>query len=93
MEIFIPLLKGASNGIYYGGKLRFVHSLVMTLLFRKLDLESIKMIFKFGFEHAYFLGKFVFTYKGLCLLFEKLLGKRLLNNFLAGLISGFIHNQ
>lgn len=28
-------IKGLRNGIYYGGKIRFMHALVMTILFRK----------------------------------------------------------
>ena len=31
-------IKGMRNGIYYGGKIRFMHALVMTLLFKNGSL-------------------------------------------------------
>jgi len=29
-------LRGARNGVYYGGKIRFMHAIVMTFLFKKV---------------------------------------------------------
>lgn len=60
----IKVLKGLRNGLYYGGKVRLVHSLVMTLLFKSLNQKEIVNIMKLGFEHARNLGLFVFGYKG-----------------------------
>lgn len=40
------ILKGLRNGIYYGGKVRLVHSFVMMLLFKSISKAEIKNIFK-----------------------------------------------
>jgi hypothetical protein len=31
---FLSALRGARNGIYYGAKIRFMHAVVMTILFK-----------------------------------------------------------
>lgn len=64
----IQVLKGFRNGLYYGGKVRLVHALVMTLLFKSLNKKEIVNICKLGFEHAKNLGLFVLGYKATCLL-------------------------
>ena len=70
MEItdVIKVLKGLRNGVYYGGKVRLVHALVMTLLFKSINRREVWNIIKLGFEHAKNLGLFVFGYKGTLIL-------------------------
>ena len=82
------ILKGLRNGIYYGGKVRLVHSFVMMLLFKSISKAEIKNIFKLGYEHARNLGLFVFTYKALCILMSKLWGEKPVNSLIAGFIGG-----
>lgn len=84
----LPLFKGLRNGLEYGSRVRFVHSLVMTFLFKKFNAKTIKSIFKNAWEHAKKLGTFVFCYKLTCLLLQKALGPRPLNSFIAGFIVG-----
>lgn len=84
----ISVLKGLRNGIYYGGKVRLVHSLVMMLLFKSVSKAEIKNIARLGFEHAKNLGLFVFSYKSACYLLEKLWGAKSINNFIAGFVFG-----
>jgi len=85
---FIKVLKGLRNGLYYGGKVRIVHAIVMTLLFKRMNKKELISIIKVGFEHARNLGLFVFGYKATCILLEKLVGKRSINNFIAGFLFG-----
>ena len=84
----LPILKGLRNGLEYGSRVRFVHSLVMTFLFKSFDSKSVKSIFKNAWEHGRKLGTFVFCYKLFCLVLKKILGNRPLNSFIAGFLVG-----
>ena len=64
----LALFKGLRNGLEYGSKVRFVHSLVITLLFKKLNTKELYSIFKLALEHGRNLGIFVFAYKSSVLL-------------------------
>ena len=66
----ISSMKALRNGFYYGGRVRFMHSLVMTILFKKGTLrEKITNIIELTFEHGKTLGFFAFCFKSLlCLL-------------------------
>lgn len=88
----ISSLRGFRNGLYYGGKVRLVHSIVMEILFSRSDnlADKIKNIIRPTTEHALNLGKFALIYKTVvCIL------KRLFNsdnkviNFIAGLVGAF----
>lgn len=85
----MPALRGLRNGIYYGAKVRAVHSLIMTVLFKELNKHNLKQIFKMTLEHARNLGKFVFLYKLCVIIFEKIYKKTSLNNFVAGTLCGY----
>lgn len=88
------MLRGLRNGIYYGGKVRLIHSLVMMLLFKSITKAELKNIIKLGAEHARNLGSFVLLYKTSCFLLEKLWGETSLNSFLSGfVIGGFIFGR
>ena len=84
----VSSLKGLRNGMYYAGKLRFVHSLVMTILFRSGTFkDKLISILKLTWEHARNLGVFVFIYKSLVCLMRNTFGSR---NSIFNFISGFI---
>ncbi len=87
----ISSLKGLRNGLYYGGKIRFIHSLVMTILFRSGPLkEKLLSILKLTWEHARNLGSFVFMYKSLvCLLRNLFHSRSLVFNFIAGFFCSY----
>lgn len=40
----LSALKGLRNGVEYGSRVRFVHSLVMTFLFKSFNSQTIKAI-------------------------------------------------
>lgn len=87
----ISSLKGLRNGMYYGGKIRFVHSLVMTILFRSGPIKAkIISILKLTWEHARNLGSFVFMYKSLvCILRNLFKSRSLVFNFIAGFFCSY----
>lgn len=66
----ISSLKALRNGFYYGGRVRFMHSLVMTILFKKGSLrDKLANILELTFEHGKTLGFFAFSFKSfLCIL-------------------------
>ena len=66
----ISAFRGFRNGVYYGGRIRFVHSMIMAILFKKGTYKEIlTSILEMTFEHAKNLGLFVFLYKSMvCIL-------------------------
>ncbi|KAG7253156.1 hypothetical protein CRUP_003099, partial [Coryphaenoides rupestris] len=76
----------------YGAKIRAPHALVMTFLFRSGSLkDKLKAIARATYTHSRNLACFVFTYKGLKVLQEKLQGKSLQSHsFLAACIGGWL---
>jgi peroxisomal membrane protein 4 len=89
---WISAFKGLRNGMYYGGKVRFVHSLVMTILFRSGSLENkIISILKMTWEHARNLGVFVLFYKSLVCVLRHLFNSRTpLFNFISGFFASYL---
>lgn len=86
-------LKGLRNGIYYGGKVRFLHSLVMTILFKKDGtlFDKLKYILKLTLEHAKNLGLFVFCYKSFVCLLNRISNKqRKIHSLISGFIFGYL---
>jgi peroxisomal membrane protein 4 len=63
----ISVLKGCRNGLYYGGRVRLAHSLVMMLLFKNISRSELNAVIKNTWEHARNLGLFVLCYKAGCL--------------------------
>ena len=88
LKEILPIFKGLRNGLEYGSRVRFVHSLVMTFLFKSFNAKSVKSIFRNAWEHGKKLGTFVFFYKLLCLILRKIAGYRPLNSFVAGFLVG-----
>jgi peroxisomal membrane protein 4 len=87
----ISALRGLRNGMYYGGKVRLVHSLVMTILFKEGSLyDKLKSIATMTYEHAVNLGLFVFIYKStVCILKNLFKSKHRVINFIAGLVGSY----
>jgi peroxisomal membrane protein 4 len=85
-------LQGLRNGFYYGAKIRFIHSLVMEILFSRSQnfSDKIKNIIKPTYEHALNLGLFVIIYKtAVCLLKRVFKSETKLFNFFAGIIGAY----
>lgn len=62
----LATIKGLRQGIVYGAKVRFAHSLVQAFLFRREPWpQRIRFILRMTFLHAKHLGLFVFSYKTL----------------------------
>lgn len=87
----LAALKGIFHGLYYGGKIRFTHSLVMSILFnRQNPKETIKFLLTMTYTHAKAVGGFVGLFKILLCFFNKAAGKNLKGNwFVSGLIAAF----
>lgn len=90
----MQILKGVRNGLYYGGKVRFMHSLVMSILFMKgSPLERLRNILKLTIEHGIRIGVYVGVYKTVVLLLAKLEGRKSrLHCFLAGCLGALVIN-
>ena len=86
------VLKGMRNGLEYGSKVRFVHTLVMTLLFKDIHLKHLptllKTIVTMALEHGLNLGLFVLAYKSGYKTLNYLGKPSSLNHFLSGLLFG-----
>ena len=86
------VLKGLRNGLEYGSKVRFVHTLVMTLLFKDIHLKHLptllKTILTMALEHGFNLGLFILAYKTGYKTLNHLTKPSSLNHFLSGLLFG-----
>eukprot|EP01017_Pseudomicrothorax_dubius_P022318 TRINITY_DN2410_c0_g2_i1.p1 TRINITY_DN2410_c0_g2~~TRINITY_DN2410_c0_g2_i1.p1 ORF type:complete len:215 (-),score=4.55 TRINITY_DN2410_c0_g2_i1:175-819(-) len=96
-SLLLTSFRGLRNGVYYGTKVRLLHALVMSILFKKGKIsERIISILKLTYEHASNLGLYVFSYKFLTYILSKLQGKvsvlrkTSFNAFISGLICGYI---
>jgi peroxisomal membrane protein 4 len=88
----ISSIRGFRNGLYYGGKVRLVHSIVMEILFGKSDniVGKIKNIIRPTTEHALNLGKFALIYKSVVCILKRLFNSdNKIINFIAGVIGAF----
>lgn len=87
----ISSLRGLRNGLYYGAKIRFIHSFVMTFLFKEGSLyNKINHILSLTYEHSKTLGLYVFLYKSICCLFRKIFKSDFdLIPFIAGIIASY----
>jgi hypothetical protein len=64
-SFLIAAIRGFRIGLYYGGKLRFAHALVMAILFQSgvSPLQKLKTACKLAWMHGTNLGSFVFVCK------------------------------
>ncbi|XP_035242945.1 peroxisomal membrane protein 4 [Anguilla anguilla] len=91
-KVFLAIIKGFRNGAVYGAKIRAPHALVMTFLFKSGSLkDKLKAIAQATYTHSRNLAYFVFTYKGLQALQERVQGKSLQSqSFLAACLGGWL---
>ena len=90
----LKIVRGVRNGFYYGAKVRFMHSIVISILFMKGSLiERFKRIVKLALEHGIRIGVFVGIYKTLITVLKRQRGgKHPFHSILAGAVGGFIIN-
>lgn len=86
------IVKGFRNGLVYGAKVRFPHSVVMTFLFHKGSLrEKITFILQATYQHARNLAICASLYRLLMTLLSKLQGgKKSWHTFLSAFVCGYI---
>lgn len=91
---FLRILKGISNGLSYGAKVRFMHSLVMSILFMTGSYKSkVQKIIKLTVEHSIRLGVFVGVYKTVEIVLRRLEGRKApIHTFVAGLVGALAIN-
>lgn len=89
--MLLKCLRGAVNGFTYGARIRFVHALVMGILFKKTSLlNKIKDAFFLARDHGVRLALFVFIYKFIVGVLTILLkGPQHWHTFIGGAIGGF----
>lgn len=89
------IVRGVRNGMYYGGKVRLMHSIVMMILFGKGSLtDRVKRILSLTKEHALRIGTFVGVYKTIVILLKRLRGGgNPFHAFIAGGIGAYIINM
>lgn len=91
----LEILRSSRNGIVYGGKIRFLHALVINLLYRSGPLRPrIKSILQATKEHGIVLASFAIIYKACVIILkgETFLGPKQLglSKFLAGCIGSWV---
>lgn len=88
----IAAIRGARQGLYYGGRIRIAHSIVMQVLFGTGDtVAKLKKAFWLSWQHGRNLGLFVLLYKLVQCALTNVSGKR--RNayaFIAGIVGATI---
>ena len=84
--------QGLSNGLSYGGKVRFTHALVMAILFSNEPIyQKLQRVLKNTGEHSGKLGLFVLVFKSLVCVLTKHRNKSCSSNHaISGLITGLV---
>ena len=90
----LKVVRGARNGFYYGAKVRFMHSVVISILFMKGSLrDKIKRIVKLTLEHGLRIGVFVLVYKTVLTVLKRVRGKQVpFHSFISGAIGAVALN-
>lgn len=88
----IAALRGARQGLYYGGRIRFTHSIVMQLLFGTgKTTDKLYRIVQLSWQHGRNLAIFVFLYKLIQCGLSNVYGRRLnFFAFIAGIIGACV---
>ena len=88
----ISALRGLRNGIYYGGRIRLMHSLVMAVLFRNDTYSNMfKEVITNTYQHAKSLGLYVFLYKAMVCMLNRIRGKSSKwHPVISGFVMGFV---
>lgn len=92
LEDILRIVRGIRNGIYYGGKVRFMHSFVMAMIFMKGSLvQRMRKVLKLTAEHAIKLGVYVGIFKAILVFLQKVFNRKSrLFNFISGFVGGYI---
>jgi peroxisomal membrane protein 4 len=93
VQDLLYILRGVRNGIYYGGKVRAMHSVVMATLFMKGTLwERFTKCGKLTGEHALRLGVYIGLYKTTIAVLKNLNNgqRHRAHFFIAGLLNGYL---
>eukprot|EP00754_Rhynchopus_humris_P046966 Rhum_TRINITY_DN647_c0_g1::Rhum_TRINITY_DN647_c0_g1_i1::g.2048::m.2048/K13350/PXMP4, PMP24; peroxisomal membrane protein 4 len=90
MTDVLQVVKGGRNGMWYGARIRFVHSVVMCLLFsRDSFARNVEKVLKNSWVHAKNLGGFAFLFKLMLVALRRLSGARKhWHSAVAGLVGG-----
>ena len=88
----LATVKGLRQGLVYGAKVRFAHSLVQAFLFRHEPWsQKIRFIIRMTYLHSKSLGLFVFYYKTLRTMFASIFGiSKPFRAFICAFIVGYI---
>ena len=88
---WVASLRGLRNGLYYGGKVRFAHAIVMAILFQTgTPLDKLKSAIRLAWQHGKNLGSFVFIYKLVqCALQQAFKRTHPIFSFIAGIVGSF----
>lgn len=89
----IAAIRGFRNGLYYGGKVRLAHAIVMAILFQSgvSPLQKLKNAIKLAWMHGRNLGSFVFVYKiAQCVLQQVFKRHHPIFSFIAGVIGAYV---
>jgi peroxisomal membrane protein 4 len=88
----LQIVKSMRNGLVYGAKLRFAHTLVMQFIFkRNLPLsKKMEAVLKMAKAHGSILASYALLYRVLMLVLAKIDGNTPLHEFISGCISGFV---
>lgn len=89
----LQIVKSMRNGLVYGGKLRFAHTLVMQALFKRGTPISkrITAVLRMTRAHGGILAVYALCYRVLILLFESVHGESLPSHeFITGALSGLL---
>lgn len=88
----LSVIRGFRNGIIYGTKVRFVHALVMTILFKNGTVyEKCLDVFTATYQHATNLGFFAAVFKSIRIILNYLRQKDDdINTLVAGMCGGYI---
>ena len=88
----LATIKGLRQGIVYGAKVRFAHSLVQAFLFRREPWpQRIRFILRMTYLHAKPLGLFVFSYKVLRAIIASIFGiSKPYRAFISAFIVGYV---
>eukprot|EP00474_Spongospora_subterranea_P010991 CRZ11449.1 hypothetical protein [Spongospora subterranea] len=92
VSCFDSIAAGFKAGVLYGAKVRFPHSLVVTLVFRRnLSIKGmVEAILKTTAQHSARLGFYVAAFKSICCLLRRIRQQTddVFNHIIAGAITG-----
>ncbi|CEP22780.1 PMP4 [Cyberlindnera jadinii] len=89
----LQVVKSMRNGLIYGGKLRFAHTLVMQFIFKRHSPLSSKLsaVVKMARAHGTILAVYAFIYRAVLMALKRVSGREApIHEFISGAIGGLI---